>query len=149
MTSCRTARELPPTVNERETVTVTLRDTVILTEADTATVTALIRCTAEGRLLLERLEAAQGSRTTADIDITPSADGQSAVVTVECATDSLRQVLALRDREIERLREETHTVLVPRDFTWWQTTLMLIGSAFILILLAAVVVGIVHHIRKR
>ena len=127
----------------------TLRDTVILTEADTATLSALIRCTDTGRLLLERLEAAQGSRTTANIGITPSPDGKSATLSGACAADSLRHELSLRDREIERLREETRTVLVPRDLTWWQTTLMTLGAASILMLLAAVVGGIINHIKKR
>lgn len=147
--SCNTTRQLPPSTVEREVVTIVEHDTTIVTTPDTAIITALLRCSEDNRILLTRMQTDQGERTHADLRITKADDGVSALLTIECAADSLQQELTLRDKEIERLRETTNTILVPRDLAWWQTTLIITGAVSLIILSTAVVMSIIRYIKQR
>lgn len=145
--ACKTVRQLPPTVTDTCTITETVRDTVFTVTPDTAAISALVRCGEDNRLLLQRIQTDQGSRVKADITVKPSSDGKSAVLEIECAADSLRHELQLRDREISRLRNATHTIQVPRPLTWLQTTTMIFGWAFISVLLGIVAAQVIKKLK--
>lgn len=146
--ACKTVRQLPPTVTDTCIITETVRDTVFTVTPDTAAISALVRCGEDNRLLLQRIQTEQGSRVKADITVKPSSDGKSAVLEIECAADSLRHELQLRDREIERLRETTNTVLVPKQLSWLQVALMAAGALSIMLIIALSVFAAVQAIRK-
>lgn len=145
--ACKTVRQLPPTVAEHETVTVTVRDTTVTVKPDTAAIEALLKCSEDNRLLLLKLSESPGERVKANVQLTPIGDG-TAKLYVECAADSLRKELQLRDREIERLRETTNTVLVPKQLSWLQVTLMAAGALSIMLIIALSVFAAVQAIRR-
>ena len=128
-------------MQETERVTETLRDTTIVVRPDSATVRALLLCDSANHVLVRLLEAGNGHRVSAGLGVETHPDG-SATLTVDCQADSLRMELQLRDREIERLRGETHTVLVPRDLSWWQRTFIAIGVMCTILFLATAGIGI-------
>lgn len=144
MTACRTSRclPIPEQVAESEKITETVRDTVIVIEPDSAVITALIKCTENNRLILSSIDTKQGKHTTSDLNFKPSNDGREAVITVECKTDSLKQEIQLRDREIRRLKETTNIRYVDKKLSWWQITFMTIGVMTLITLLAAMAVRI-------
>lgn len=128
-------------------MTETVRDTTVVVRPDSATVRALVHCDSTNRVLLDLLETVNGDRVNAGIHVKTHPDG-SATLTVDCKADSLLMELQLRDREIERLQHETHTVLVPREMTWWQRAFIAIGVLTTLLLAAAIGAGIWQWIKS-
>lgn len=149
--SCASKRPaLKETVTEIVTVTELHRDTVIVTERDSAMMRALLECDSAGNVIMRQLDVAQGKLNAKVTDVKlwrpPGMPGNQWLLEASFVADSLRQEIALRDKIIDKSREHTIPVAVPRDLSWWQTTLMWVGVITLLIIVANI--GYVIYTKK-
>ena len=139
-TGCRlwrtpyTEREM----TQREVVE-TVRDTLVVIEPDSALIRAYLECQS-GRVALSRLIAVPGTRIVPNVtltDVLTDTGYRGALLDVQCHEDSLRRVIALRDRTIRELTDRVRTeyVTVERPFRWHHRALMGGGYAFLALVL--------------
>ena len=139
LTSChlwRTPAEREMTQRE---IVETVRDTLVIVEPDSALIRAYLECQS-GRVALTRLISVPGARIVPHVtltDILTDTGYRGALLDVQCHEDSLRRVIALRDRTIRELTDRVRTeyVTVERPFHWYHRTLMASGWAFLALIL--------------
>ncbi|MEG0701639.1 MAG: hypothetical protein RR442_08980 [Muribaculaceae bacterium] len=87
---------------------------------------------------MRQLDVAQGKLNAQVKDVKlwqpPGVSGNQWILEASFIADSLRQEIALRDKVINSTREQTITVAVPRDLSWWQTTLIWLGVITLLLI---------------
>ncbi|PNE25900.1 hypothetical protein BHU11_09965 [Tannerella sp. oral taxon 808] len=123
----------------RREVVETVRDTLVIVEPDSALIRAYLECQS-GRVALSRLISVPGARIVPRMtltDILTDTGYRGALLDVQCHEDSLRRVIALRDRTIRELRDRVRTeyVTVERPFRWHHRALMAGGWAFLALVL--------------
>ena len=123
----------------RQEVVETVRDTLVVIEPDSALIRAYLECQS-GRVALTRLISVPGARLVPHVtltDVLSDTGYRGALLDVRCHEDSLRQVIALRDRTIRELTDRVRTeyVTVERPFRWHHRALMAGGWAFLAIIL--------------
>ena len=137
-TGCRLLRTpAEREVTQRELVE-TVRDTLVIVEPDSALIRAYLECQS-GRVALSRLISVPGARIVPHVtltDILTDTGYRGALLDVHCHEDSLRRVIALRDRTIRELTDRVRTeyVTVERPFRWYHRALMGGGYAFLALL---------------
>ena len=127
-------------VTQKELVE-TVRDTLVIVEPDSALIRAYLECQS-GRVALTRLISVPGVRLVPHVtltDVLSDTGYRGALLDVQCHEDSLRRVIALRDRTIRELTERVRTeyVTVERPFHWYHRALMASGWAFLALCLGA------------
>ena len=139
-TGCRLWR-MPYTEREmtQREVVETVRDTLVVIEPDSALIRAYLECQS-GRVALSRLIAVPGARIVPNVtltDVLTDTGYRGALLDVHCHEDSLRRVIALRDRTIRELTDRVRTeyVTVERPFRWYHRALMGGGYAFLALVL--------------
>ena len=140
LTGCRLWR-MPYTEREmtQRDVTETVRDTLVVIEPDSALIRAYLECQS-GRVALSRLIAVPGTRIVPNVtltDVLTDTGYRGALLDVHCHEDSLRRVIALRDRTIREMTDRVRTeyVTVERPFRWHHRALMGCGYAFLTLVL--------------
>ena len=135
-TGCRLLR-MPYTEREmtQKEVVETVRDTLVIVEPDSALIRAYLECQS-GRVALTRLISVPGARLVPHVtltDVLSDTGYRGALLDVQCHEDSLRRVIALRDRTIRELTDRVRTeyVTVERPFRWPHRALMAGGWAFL------------------
>ena len=130
-----------PTEREvtRQEVVETVRDTLVVIEPDSALIRAYLECQS-GRVALRRLISVPGTRIVPNVtltDVLTDTGYRGALLDVHCHEDSLRRVIALRDRTIRELTDRVRTeyVTVERPFRWHHRALMGGGYAFLALVL--------------
>ena len=121
-----------------------MRDTTIIIPPDSAWLKAWLQCDSTGNILMQQLELKSSNfvMPMARLEyITPS----SAILSLDCKTDSLEMVIRLKERTIRHLQQSqtTQYIEVERKLTWWQQTQIHLGRALLVLLAAAVVYAIV------
>ena len=139
-TGCRLWR-MPYTEREmsRTEVTETVRDTLVVIEPDSALIRAYLECQS-GRVALSRLISLPGARIVPRVtltDVLTDTGYHGALLDVHCHEDSLRRVIALRDRTIRELTDRVRTeyIRLERPFRWYHRALMGGGYAFLALML--------------
>ena len=139
-TGCRLWR-MPYTEREmtQREVVETVRDSLVVIEPDSALIRAYLECQS-GRVALSRLIAVPGARIVPNVtltDVLTDTGYRGALLDVHCHEDSLRRVIALRDRTIRELTDRVRTeyVTVERPFRWHHRALMGGGYAFLALVL--------------
>ena len=127
-----------------------LRDTVIKTEADSATVVALLECDSLNRVVMRQLSQQSGRRIEPRVRYQPrlADDNQQALLTVVCREDSLEQVITLREREIEQLREQTNTIEVEKPLGRWDSFVIVCGYIFLAIIVITALVFVAKTVLR-
>lgn len=151
-TSCRLLR-MPYTEREvtRQEVVETVRDTLVVIEPDSALIRAYLECQS-GRVALTRLISMPGARIVPRVtltDVLSDTGYRGALLDVQCHEDSLRRVIALRDRTIREMTDRVRTeyVTVERPFHWYHRALMAGGWAFLALILGGAAWQAIRFIR--
>ena len=134
-TSCRLWRTPAEREMTQREVVETVRDTLVVIEPDSALIRAYLECQS-GRVALTRLIAVPGARIVPNVtltDVLSDTGYRGALLDVQCHEDSLRRVIALRDRTIREMTDRVRTeyVTVERPFRWHHRALMAGGWAFL------------------
>lgn len=152
---CLTSCHLWRTPAEREVtqkeVVETVRDTLVVIEPDSALIRAYLECQS-GRVALTRLISVPGVRIVPHVtltDVLSDTGYRGALLDVQCHEDSLRQVIALRDRTIREMTDRVRTeyVRLERPFRWHHRALMAGGWAFLTLCLGAGAWIVIRFIR--
>ena len=135
----------------RQEVVETVRDTLVVIEPDSALIRAYLECQS-GRVALTRLISVPGVRLVPHVtltDILTDTGYRGALLDVQCHEDSLRRVIALRDRTIRELTDRVRTeyVTVERPFHWYHRALMGGGWAFLALILGGAAWIVIRFIR--
>ena len=138
LTSCHLWRTPAEREVTRQEVVETVRDTLVVIEPDSALIRAYLECQS-GRVALTRLISVPGARIVPHVtltDVLSETGYRGALLDVRCHEDSLRRVIALRDRTIREMTDRIRTeyVTVERPFHWYHRALMAGGWAFLALL---------------
>ncbi len=122
------------------TVTETVRDTVIQVKPDSSIVEALIRCDSTGRARLEEIRTLkQSARVQQTLAFKDNR------LTTKAVVDSMGIYLTYKDRYKEELKVQTIETVIEKPVNilhWWQKALMLMGTIFIFLIVASIVIKI-------
>ena len=137
-------------VTQKELVE-TVRDTLVVIEPDSALIRAYLECQS-GRVALTRLISVPGARLVPHVtltDVLTDTGYRGALLDVQCHEDSLRRVIALRDRTIREMTDRVRTeyVRLERPFHWYHRALMAGGWAFLALCLGAGAWIVIRFIR--
>lgn len=132
------------------TVTETVRDTVVQVRPDSSIVRALIRCDSTGRARLEEIRMLrESSRLQQTLAVeSPAEPYQPTAVTVKAVVDSMGIYLTLRERHREEQQTRTVETVVEKEVNvlrWWQSVLMWMGGANLILLAAIVTARLLRH----
>ena len=135
----------------RQEVVETVRDTLVVIEPDSALIRAYLECQS-GRVALTRLISMPGARIVPHVtltDVLTDTGYRGALLDVQCHEDSLRRVIALRDRTIREMTDRVRTeyVRLERPFHWYHRALMASGWAFLALCLGAGAWIVIRFIR--
>ena len=151
LTSCHLWRMPAEREMTQREVAETVRDTLVIVEPDSALIRAYLECLS-GRVALTRLISVPGVRIVPRVtltDVLSDTGYRGALLDVQCHEDSLRRVIALRDRTIRELTDRVRTeyITVERPFHWYHRALMAGGWAFLALILGGAAWIVIRFIR--
>ncbi len=136
LSACRTQKTAERIVETRTELKEIVRDTTIYVPADSAQAIALLQCDSMGNVLIKQLTELQGKqRAKASLQLKNNA------IIADCHCDSTAIYAKLHDRyeKTTASTNETQIKYIEKQLSWWQKTLMVVGSIALFVLIAPMI----------
>lgn len=144
LASCK-SQQIVETVTRTEKELV--RDTTIVLLPDSASIIALFECDSMNKVVMNELDRRTGERITPSMTVHEHRDG-SMDVKFSCNEDSLEQQIAVRDRIIEELRQNTQIKEVEKPLSKWDSFCIVCGYILMGLFFLGLVIFLVIIILK-
>lgn len=135
--SCCANRSIPIEVSDKTEIETKIveRDTVFRIEADSSFYEALLECeNGKVRIVTDTIYYSKTSQPTMQ-RVHPKINLEDNRLTMSCEAEAQELFATWKDSYQTKTETRTKYISVEKDTPWWQTTLMVIGVVFIILII--------------